>query len=147
MIRLMKREEGFSLLEVLIALAIIGVIAATFLTALSVSSKSVLISDERATAESLARSQMESVREQGYEMAPTGGEATYITISIPPEADNYSIWSVNRAEEVVEGVVGVPWDSEDNQAQNQDLGLQRIRLVIKNHDKSVFILENYKVGR
>jgi prepilin-type N-terminal cleavage/methylation domain-containing protein len=145
MLRLMKREEGFSLLEVLIALAIIGVIAATFLTALSVSSKSVLISDERAMAESLGRSQMESVREQLYITAPTGGEATYLEITGIP--DNYSIWSVDRDEEVVEGVIAVPWDSENNQAENQDLGLQRIKLVIKNHNKSVFILENYKVGR
>jgi prepilin-type N-terminal cleavage/methylation domain-containing protein len=145
-LKLIKREEGISLIEVLVALAILGVIAATFLTALSVSSKGVMISDERAVAESLARSQMESVREQLYITAPTGGEATYLVIDTS-EQPSFTIWSVNRDEEVVEGVIGVPWNSEDDIATEQDLGLQSIKLVIKNYDKEVLILENYKVGR
>jgi prepilin-type N-terminal cleavage/methylation domain-containing protein len=144
-LKLIKREEGISLIEVLIALAIVGVIAATFLTALSVSSKGILISDERAVAESLARSQMESIREQGYVMAPTGGEAEYSVIDDIPA--NYTIWSVNRDEEVIEGVIGIPWDSENNIAEDMDLGLQRIKLVIKDYDKVVLSLEGYKVSR
>ncbi len=148
-LKLIKREEGISLIEVLIALAILGVIAATFLTALSVSSKGVLISDERAVAESLARSQMESVREQLYETAfpLVNGEAEYnppIDTSAHP---SFAIYSVNRAGETVLGVIGVPWNSEDNQAEIMDRGLQRIKLVIKNHDKVVLELESYKVSR
>jgi len=145
-LKLMKREEGISLVEVLVALAILGIIAATFLTALSVSSKGVMISDERAVAESLARSQMESVREQFYITAPTGGQATYIVIDTS-EQPSFEIWSYNRDEEVVKGVIGIPWNSEDNIAMNQDFGIQRIKLVIKNYDKEVLVLENYKVGR
>ena len=125
-----KSERGFTLIEVLIALGVLGIIAATFLTALAVSGNSVILTDEKATAESIARSQMEYIREQQYIDAPAGEERVYAELDISEEHPNYSIWSVNRDEEVVEEVMGIPWDSEDNVARTSDAGLQRIKLVL-----------------
>jgi len=62
MAKLIKNERGFTFVEVVIALAILGVIAAGFLMALATASKAIIIADERTTAESLARSQMEYVK-------------------------------------------------------------------------------------
>ena len=62
----MKNEKGFTLIEVLVALGLLGVFAAVFLTGIATSSKAILIADERTTAESLARSQMEYVKELDY---------------------------------------------------------------------------------
>jgi prepilin-type N-terminal cleavage/methylation domain-containing protein len=66
----MKGEKGFSLMEVALAMALLGVVAVAFLTALATGSRAIFIADERATAESLARTQMEYVRSQDYSGAP-----------------------------------------------------------------------------
>jgi type II secretory pathway pseudopilin PulG len=49
-----------------IALGVLGIIAAAYLGGLASASKNLAVADERATAESLARSQMEWVKEQEY---------------------------------------------------------------------------------
>lgn len=66
----MKGEKGFSLMEVALAMALLGIVAVAFLGALATGSRAIFIADERATAESLARTQMEFVRSQEYDAAP-----------------------------------------------------------------------------
>ena len=105
-----------------------------------------IIADEHATAESLARSQMEYVKNQLYDPAD-GGETTYLKITAIPEG--YTICSVNSVNQTVncganDDVIGIPWNSGNNTAANEDDGLQRIKLVIKHDDKVVITLEGYK---
>ena len=139
-------SRGFTLIEVLIALALMGIIAIAFLSGLSTSSMALIIADEHATAESLARSQMEYVKNQPYESAPDGGEVTYDEIT--PIPDGYAIWSENRTPvppgQYFPSVIGIPWNSGNNTAANEDDGLQRIKLVIKHDDEVVITLEGYK---
>ncbi len=141
-------SRGFILIEVLIAIALIGIVAVAILGALSTSSKVLSIADERTVAESLARRQMEYVKNQPYELAPDGGVATYDKITGIPEG--YSIWSVNRAGTTVEDIIGIPWDSENNKLADKDEGLQKIALVIKHEEEEnqykviyTFINKNY----
>ena len=148
-----KNEKGFSLIEVVIALLLMGIIGIALLIGLATASKAIFIADERATAESLARSQMESVKEQPYDTAadydagvPGSGEVTYAKITGIP--GGYTIWSVDRAGVTVEDIIGVPWDTENNQPSTiTDDGIQRIKLVIKHDVKEVVTLEDYKVDR
>ena len=162
---LIKNEKGFSIIEVTIAIVILGVIAVAFLSGLATASKAIYVADERATAESLARSQMEYVKNQPYDTAdvydpgppPTGGEETYTKIADAEIPDGYIICSVNRDGATIENIIyGVPWDSQNNQAVDTDAGLQKITLVIKHHGKEIFTfirdgkkitLEDYKVDR
>ena len=150
----MKNEKGFTLIEVIIGLALLGVVAVAFLGALSTASAAVFINDERATAESLARSQMEYAKNQLYITAPGGGEATYSKID--SITDGYAMMSINRADEIVDEIIGVPWDTQNNQPSTTDDGIQRIMIVVKHHGKEIFTfirdgkkitLENYKVDR
>lgn len=129
------RSRGLTMIEVLIAIAILGIISITFLGALSTASLSVSVADERTVAESLARRQIEDVKNQIYSSAPAGGVATYSKISNIPAG--YSVWSVNRNGTVVADIVGIPWDSKNNEppVDNKDIGLQKISLVIKHKDK------------
>jgi len=64
------RSRGFTLIEVLVALALFGIIAIVFAGGLGTASRAVFTADIRATAESLARSQMEYVKNQEYDYAP-----------------------------------------------------------------------------
>ena len=141
---MIKSEKGIGLIEVLIALVILGIIGVAFLSGLATASKAVIIAAERTTAESLARSQMESVKEQPYEWAEDDGEVIYDLITGIP---GYTIWSFDRAGATVTDIIGVPWDSENNQAVTSDAGLQKIKLVIKHQEKEVLTLEDYKVDR
>jgi len=60
-------SRGLTFIELVIAIALIGVIVVAILSSLSYASTVLIISDRRATAESLARSQMEYVKNQNYD--------------------------------------------------------------------------------
>jgi len=126
-------SRGFTLIEVLLAIALLGVIAIAFMSALSTASTVLIIADERTTAESLARRQMEYVKGQGYKAESAVTDPIYQKIGGIPEG--YSIYSVNRYGVPVEEIIGIPWDSESNKPVDTDIGLQKIALVIKHKDR------------
>jgi len=147
---LRRRSGGFTLIEVLIALALFTIIAIVFAGGLATASRAVLIADVRTRAESLARTQMESVKEEHYEYAPDGGVYNYTKIvGIPP---GYEICSLNRAGDPDscdpgEPIIAIPWDSENDIDVPEDEGLQRITLIIKHEGDEITTLEGYKVDR
>jgi len=146
------RSRGFSLIEVSIAIALIGVLAVAIMGALSYASTVLIITDRQSTAESLAKSQMEFVKNQDYIPADDGDVATYEEISSISIPEGYAIWSVNRDDEIVDNVVGIPWNSGNNTAVYEDNGLQKITVIVsydivRPENKVVekqFILEGYK---
>ena len=64
-------QRGIGMLETLLALGVLGFVGLAFMTALSVSFKSTEITDEQVTAENLARTQLEYIRDQDYCVPPT----------------------------------------------------------------------------
>jgi prepilin-type N-terminal cleavage/methylation domain-containing protein len=66
----MRSEKGVSLIEVMVAIALMGIVFVTYTGALYTASKAASIADERAVAESLARTEIEYVRSQLYSEAP-----------------------------------------------------------------------------
>ncbi len=121
----MKNEKGFALIEVIIAVALLGIISVAFLGALATASKAIFVSDERATAESLARSQMEYIKIQDYDAT------SYDPAPIPDEYAGYSA-TIDANELAV--------------------GPQKITVKIYHHDDAhvnppVIKLEGYKVDR
>ena len=142
----MKSEKGFSLIEVAIAIALLGIIATAYLGALATGSKAISIADERATAESLARTEMEYVRQQEYSGAPWAYELPPGTPPDPP-----SWWDPGDPHTLPEGYDGytvsvsaVPLHIIDGQLT--DDGLQEITVVVKHLDKpdAIVTLENYR---
>ena len=59
-------EAGVTLIETALALAILGAVAVTFLSGQATISRATIIADEKTTAESLARSQMEWSKNAEY---------------------------------------------------------------------------------
>ncbi len=142
---LIKNQKGLTLIEVLVGIAIIGIIASAFLFAIATAGKANIISDERATAESLARSQFESIKKEGYQPAAANGEFIYTKLVDIPE--HFEIWSYNRVGNIVSDIIGVPWDTQSYEASASDIGIQRIFLVIKHDGKIVLEIEEYKLDR
>lgn len=119
----MKDEKGFSLIETVISIALLGIIAVAFLTALAGAYKALIIADERETAKNLAESQMEYIK------------------SLPYSA-NYT--AHNLTQDYVDAGYSVSPISLDS-ITSRDNHIQKIGVIIKHHDKEVIRLEEYKV--
>ena len=122
-----RRELGITFLETVIALAILGAVSVSFLNGLTSASKSVFIVDEKTTAESLAQSQMEWIKNASYSYNAT----SYSAAPIPDGKDYLQYSSVVSAEPV----------------HTPDDGLQKITVSIQRSGKGVYFLQGYKVDR
>jgi prepilin-type N-terminal cleavage/methylation domain-containing protein len=148
-----RKENGFSLIEVIVAISIITVIVVVFLTAIATTGKAMLGLEQRTIAESIAQNILETVKQMPY--ASTDGSNIYIdgpaTTVFLINHPEYSIWSVTDwsgvEKTVVEGVVGINWDINNGSPVVSDNQLQRIEIIIKHGTKEIFTLENYKVDR
>jgi len=115
-------EEGLTIVESLIAVAIVGVALVAFAVALSTGSLAVWESDQEVTVQSLARTQMEYIK--GYPYDPDA--TTYPTVNA---TDNYSI-SV--------AVTSVP---------DTDTNIQKVTANISRDGQVLLTVEDYKVNR
>ncbi|HEY91166.1 MAG TPA: type II secretion system protein [Dehalococcoidia bacterium] len=122
-----KSESGVSFLETLIALAVLGAISVAFLSGLATTSRAAVISDRRVTAESLARSQMESVKQVAY--VPEASQYTPIQI---PSDESYTGFSVT--------ITAEPLESPDD-------GVQKVTVTVLRSGADFYVLQGYKVDR
>ncbi len=124
-----REQTGFSLAEVLIAVAILAVIGVVFMNAMGTSFRSTGIQDEQITAESLARTQLEIIKASDYlvnyeDLKISGPSQYFITIESPY----------------------VSWDEvNDVWVEGVDNGLQKITVrVSREGGKSVSMVEALK---
>ncbi len=120
-------ESGMTLIETLVALALVGTIVVSYLSSLATTIKATMVTDEQSTAESLARSQMEWAKKATY----VSGATTYSAAAIPSGSD-YSGYSANITAASL---------------NNPDDGIQKITVTIRHFVKDVVNLEGYKVSR
>lgn len=134
--KLKGSETGATLIETLVALALLGIISVAFLSGLATAAKATFIADEQATAESLARSQIEDVKSQDYISNPDPGAYEEIET---PDNSNYVVEIDAIPIDPVTGEPIVPPDTDE--------GIQRITVTVTRGDKTVFIIDAYKVDR
>jgi prepilin-type N-terminal cleavage/methylation domain-containing protein len=116
-VSIMRSEKGFSLIEVIAALAILGIIGVGFLSSMATASKVTLQTDERQTKANLAETQMEYVKGQGYSTA-------YTPAPLTPEYIGYTV--------------------AINAAPLQDSNIQKITITVSRGNSSPITLEGYK---
>jgi len=137
-------SRGFTLIEVVIAIALIGVIAVAVLSALSTASISLIIADKRATAESLARSQMEYVKNQDYidysdpDRDPADYDVICVVIMVCPED-----YTVEVVAEPIDPDTYQPYEKEDGAFEKDD-GIQKITVIVSYDSEAVITMEGYK---
>jgi len=153
----MKKERGFTLIEVIIAVALLGIIAIAFLGGLATASRAIFIADERATAESLARTEMEYVKNCDYETYDPGDLPLYTKdgegSSTHPD---YFIWvdafpiDPDTGELLINPDTGDFLINPDTGEPYEDKDIQKIIVTVKHGTqavKEVITLEDYKVNR
>jgi prepilin-type N-terminal cleavage/methylation domain-containing protein len=144
----MNGEKGFSLMEVALAMALLGVVAVAFLTALATGSRTIFVADERATAESLARTQMEYVRGQEYSGAPWNYT---VTPSALDSTDPPGWWTDNPPPLLTAEYDGYSAGIDVEPLHASDDGLQVITVTIDHlvdgDMKEIFVLEGYRALR
>ena len=120
-------ESGLTFIETLIALAVLAAVAVPFLLGIATSSKAAFIDDQQATAESLAHSQMEWIKNSDYVYGATQYSAAPLA-----DSGDYNNFSVE--------VVAEPLHSPDD-------GIQKITVTVRSDGKGITTLESYKVDR
>ena len=117
-------QKGMTLIETIVAVAIIGAVCVVFLSGLAVSSKGTLEIDEQATAESVARSQMEWV--QGLRYVDNATQYS------PANLDAF-----NDYEGYTANITAEPLHTPED-------GIQKITITVVHNGDSVMSIEGYK---
>jgi type II secretory pathway pseudopilin PulG len=115
----MRGEKGISLLETILALAILGIISASFLGATATTSTARVTADERASGKILAESLMENIIKLDY--------AASYNVTVPDEFAGYS------ANITVQNI--------------KNSNIQQIFITIQRRNREILTLESYKVNR
>jgi len=119
---LVDGEEGVGLVENLVAIAILGVTLVVFVAAISTGSIGVATTEERVTAENLARSQLEYTKSLAYQTAP----ASYATVTTP---------------------AGYAVSAEATPISGADSSIQKITVTVTRDSQTLLTVEDYKVDR
>ena len=138
---IVKNQKGIAFIETLIALVLLGIIGTAFMMALSVSSKAIILSDELTTSESLARSQMEFIKNQDYIDYDIESHIFYEEISTPTG------YSISFTVVPFDPATGTPYVDLGGGIFDEDDGIQKITVTVAHHGNDIITLEGYKVKR
>lgn len=148
------KEKGQTLIEVVIALAVLGLITTSVFQALNISLTATGIVNQRTTAESLTRSELEYIKNHAYvywQYDPDAGSTPPDYgidpgLTIPPGCSISPI-----AVPIHPGTHELLFDPQTGDPlvipPQQDQGMQEITVSVYFHDELVLTTESYKVNR
>jgi len=139
----MRDQKGLTLLEVVIAVAVFGIIAAGLFMALNVSLKATALTDRLTTAESLTRSALEIIKQCDYtEDDPQGVYQGVVAANMEegiPDGYDYDV--------VVTDVEPIDPVTYDPLPSGEDQGIQKVTVEVKFEGALVVSTDAYKVDR
>jgi len=115
----MRGEKGISLLETILALAILGIISVSFLGGTATTSTARATADERASGKILAESLLETIKKMDY--------ASSYNLTVPDDFAGYA------ANITVQNI--------------KNNNIQQVFITIEHRNREVLTLESYKVNR
>lgn len=119
---ILRSENGSSLMEMLVAVSIVGIALGVFITALSTGSRSVSALNEATVAQQLAQRQIEQLKSAAYDSTGT----SYTLVTAP------SGYTIGLAV---------------NSAIYADNKIQKLTVTISHNAQQVLVVENYKGNR
>ncbi len=155
-----NESGGYTLVEVLIAVAIIAALGVAVLTALTTATKARAQADVRTTAVTIAVTTIEAVKNQSYpyKWAPgslTGADYTDAWVDMIKNnyPDNFLLFTLdNDGNQVADKVYGLPWNLDDNVpvyggTNPADPGIQKVTVIIQYNGEEIYRLADFKVYR
>jgi type II secretory pathway pseudopilin PulG len=135
----MRSEKGFMLIDVLVGIAIIGIVAAGYLGAMTTSYRAAMTSDQMDTARVLAQGQMEYIKKQDY------------ASSYPIDVSNMFKTNSNEFKDypgyTIDAVYSDKWRIIPTIPAQRDSYIQAITIVIRHNDTIVTTLQDCKTKR
>lgn len=124
----LRGERGVSLVECLVAVALLGTAIVAALSALSTGMLAVGTADENAIARSLARSQMEYIKGYPYDSNATSypDVDTNSSIALP---DGFSV------------------SNDVSSVNGTDSNIQEITVTVSREGETLLVIEDFKVNR
>ena len=132
------RQGGVALLEILVGLAILGVIGVAFITGMTTTFHAIDVSKERVAAESLAKSQVEYIKVQDYILVedydPAYPATSYELITVSPDlaSAGYSV-NISVPEVVINEMEG-------------GFELQSINVTVRRNNERKLQISIYRVS-
>ena len=133
-------EKGFTLIEVLISLMLLGIVTAALFMGLSTSSKVLLQNDTRQTAKNLAETQMEFIKGVTFDPLATTYDTSAIAHPIEYTPSN-AVYS-GKTPITINGITY--FDTTINK-DKRDSSIQLIVVTITGPGTLSYTLEGYKV--
>jgi type II secretory pathway pseudopilin PulG len=124
----MQSQKGFILIEIIVSLALLGIIGIGLLMGLATSSKAVMVNDVIETGKNLAETQMEFIQNQPYDSI--NNPPVYPTVSNLPSG-----YQINFENTRIDKGLGT----------NKDTGIQQITITVTQGIKTAFTLVDYKL--
>ena len=134
----MRDQKGQTLIEVIIAMTILGIVVSGLLTAMHITYKTTDDVNDRTIAESLARAQLEYIKTCAYDDVqnpPEYGLDPDIDLSATPYSDNFQV-----------DISAVRLDPSHN-GTDDDEGIQEVTVTVRAHGEAIFTVAEYKVNR
>jgi len=134
----MRDQKGQTLIEVIMAMAILGIVVSGLLTAMHITYKTTDDVNDRTIAESLARGQLEYIKTCAYDDVhnpPEYGLDPDIDLSATPYNNNFQV-----------DVTAVRLDPSQNGTED-DEGIQEVTVTVRAHGEAIFTVVEYKVNR
>jgi len=128
--------KGFTLVEVIVAVALLVSIGVAILAALGGSSRVLLKADIRESARDLAQAQMEYVQDLEYKTNNPAGVPVFYD-KVPNLAADYPGFDAEIHASRIDKGSGV----------NEDTGIQEITVAVKQGTATIFTLMGMKVNR
>ncbi len=126
-------QKGSSLLEVVIAIGLIGMVGVALFTAIAFSSRHTLNADIKSTAESIARSEMEYIKTLPYD-----------STNNPPQYTPATMASLGMGTQWTVTISCSRLDPKNDGTASDD-GIQKISVTVLNKSVSILTVEGYKL--
>lgn len=128
--RFLRGQRGLTLIEVLVAAAILAVIGVVLLNALATNAKATRTLDEKVVATNLATAYIEAIKASPYDITEPYYDEAVAGITIPPQYD-VDVNIQFSSESILEGeITQIIWVDEYLDGDGKERTIQKITITV-----------------